>query len=119
MRLDIMFHDFHSRVRHIDIAVCTPYPGRTTQQYRAWALIEQLEAVKRRKLSPHAFDPGCIQPLNRLGIGITELLKLVYRDQDEQQRSDSINLAYQSLACILQRQTVALLSPSNTLTASA
>ena len=119
MRPDIVFHDFHSRVRHIDIEVCTPYPGRSTQQYRAGALIEQLEAVKRRKYRHLPMILAVFSHLGRLGIGITGLLKLVYRGQDEQQRSDSINLAYQSLACVWQRQNVALLSSSNTLIASA
>ena len=118
MRPDIVFHDFHSRVRHIDVEVCTPYQGRSTQQYRPGALIEQLEAVKRRKYRHLPLIPGVFSHLGRLGVGITGLLKLVYRGQDEQQRSDSINLAYQSLACTLQQQNVALLSSSNTLIAS-
>ena len=118
MRPDIVFHDFHGRARHIDVEVCTPYQGRGTQQYRAGALIEQLEAVKRRKYRHLPLIPAVFSHLGRLGAGITGLLKLVYRGQDEQQRSDSINLAYQPLACTLQRQNVALLSSGNTLIAS-
>ena len=71
MRPDIVFHDFHSRVRHIDVEVCTPYPGRSTQQYRAGALIEQLEAVKCRKYRHLPLIPAVISHLGRLGNGIS------------------------------------------------
>ena len=94
--------------------------AQLTEGWQRWgeSIETQLEAVKRRKYRHLPLIPAVFSHLGRLGAGITGLLKLVYRGQDEQQRSDSINLAYQSLACTLQRQNVALLSSSNTLIAS-
>ena len=117
MRPDIVFHDHRGWVRHIDVEICTPYLNRTPH-YRPGALIEQLEAVKRRKYMHLPLTPFVMSHLGRIGTGATGLLKSVYRDADDSSRSKCINRAYQTIACVVQKRNVTILSSGNSLIAS-
>jgi hypothetical protein len=115
MRPDIVFHDFRGRVKHVDVEICTSHPRRMSGQYRPGALIEQLEGVKRRKYQHLPLLPFVVSHLGRFGAGAQGLLKLIFRNSDEQHRSSCITKAYQSIACVIQKYNVRLLSTANVL----
>ena len=115
MRPDIVFHDYRARVKHVDVEICTSHPRRMSGQYRAGALIEQLEGVKRRKYQHLPLLPVVVSHFGRFGASAQGLLKLIFRSSDEQHRSISIANAYQSIACVIQKYNVRLLSTANVL----
>jgi hypothetical protein len=115
MRPDIVFHDYRGRVKHIDVEICTSHPRRMSGQYRPGALIEQLEGVKRRKYQHLPLIPFVVSHLGRFGASAQGLLKLIFRSTDEQHRSSCIANAYQSIACVIQKRNVRLLSTANVL----
>ncbi len=115
MRPDIVFHDYRGRVKHVDVEICTSHPRRMSGQYRPGALIEQLEGVKRRKYQHLPLMPFVVSHLGRFGAGAQGLLKLIFRSSDEQHRSSCITNAYQSIACVIQKYNVRLLSTANVL----
>ena len=115
MRPDIVFHDYRGRVKHIDVEICTSHPRRMAGQYRPGALIEQLEGVKRRKYQHLPLLPFVVSHLGRFGASAQGVLKLIFRSSDEQHRSICIANAYQSIACVIQKYNVRLLSTANVL----
>ena len=59
--------------------------------------------------------PFVVSHLGRFGAGAQGLLKLIFRSSDEQHRSSCITNAYQSIACVIQKYNVRLLSTANVL----
>ena len=115
MRPDIVFHDYRGRVKHVDVELCTSHPQRMSGQYRPGVLIEQLEGVKRRKYQHLPLLPFVVSHLGRFGASAQGLFKLIFRSSDEQHRSACIANAYQSIACVIQKYNVRLLSTANVL----
>jgi hypothetical protein len=115
MRPDIVFHDYRGRVKHIDVEICTSHPRRMSGQYGPGALIEQLQGVKRRKYQHLLLVPFVASHLCRFGSSAQGLLKRIFCSNDDQHRSSCIANAYQSIACVIQKRNVRLLSTANVL----
>jgi hypothetical protein len=115
LRPDIVFSDFRSRTKHLDVEVCTMHRCRVSGQHKAGALIETEEGVKRRKYNHLHLIPCVLSHVGRVGRGLQSLLKLIYRQADEGQRSTCIAAAYQSISATLQKGNVQLLAKAGPL----
>ena len=105
---DIDFYDHRQRHVFVDIEVCT-LQARHAAPHRAGSLIETAEGVKRRKYRHLALIPAVCSHLGRFGSGVQTLFRLICRNVDETQRSQSIDVCYQTLGCVIQNANVALL----------
>ncbi len=115
LRPDIVFHDHQSRIKHIDVEVCTMHAHRCRGIHKAGALIEIEEAVKRRKYRHLPLVPFVVSHLGRFGLSAQTLIKLIHRDPNDALRSKAISGTYHSIACCLQLANAALLSNAGSL----
>ena len=115
LRPDICYHDSHSRAVFLDVEVTTRHVHRNTSSMRSGALIEQAEAVKRRKYAHLRLLPCIFSHLGRVGPGMQACIKSSCCDADPEVRSKYIAGFYQSISCALQRGNVAILAASGSL----
>ena len=115
LRPDLCYHDSHSRAVFLDVEVTTRHVHRNTSSMRAGALIEQAEAVKKRKYAHLRLLPCIFSHLGRVGQGMQACIKSSCCDPDLSVRSKYIAGFYQSISCALQKGNVAILAASGPL----
>ena len=115
LRPDICYHDSQSRAVFLDVEVMTRHIHRNTASMRAGALIEQAEAVKRRKYAHLRLLPCVFSHLGRLGQGMQACIKSACQDSDLSVRSKYTVGSYQRIACTFQKGNVAILAAAGPL----
>ena len=115
LRPDLCYHDSHSRAVFLDVEVTTRHVHRNTSSMRAGALIEQAEAVKKRKYAHLRLLPCIFSHLGRVGQGMQACIKSSCCDPDLSVRSKYSAGFYQSISCALQKGNVAILAASGPL----
>ena len=112
---DVDFFDHRQRHGYMDFEVCTPYEHAGSLPSQTGTLIEANEGVKRRKYRQLFLIPAVCSHLGRFGSGIQKLLHLICCDEDDAQRSRSVDERYQTLSCEIQKGNVAILGAAGAL----
>ena len=117
-RPDVDFLDHHARRQHIDVEIVTPHAramSGTAAPHRAGSLIETGESTKRRKYPNVRLLPAVASHLGRYGQGFQTIIRNMYRQADESERSASIAGAYQKIGAEIQRANVIILGSAGRL----